>query len=508
VTALEPRAAPRGARHSLDVLVFAVGMCTLGSEIAAARLMAPFFGSSTVIWANTIAVVLLALSVGYWLGGRLADRRPEPRALYAVVLIGSVLVAIVPFVAHPFLSLSVDAFDKLSVGAFTASLFGTLVLVAVPLLLLGAVSPWATRLRLAAVEQAGTTAGRLYAISTVGSLVGVFFVALWGIEAIGTQRTFIVLAAVPAAVAAFALGGRFTLVPALLAAALALPPGTTKPADEGRVLYETETPYQYARVVEEPDGTRKLELNEGQAIHSLLRPGTVLTGGYWDGFLVLPFATGAGRPPQRIAALGTAGGTVPRAYAHFFPETRVDAVDIDPELFEIGRRYFDLRPRPQLREIAADARPFLRSTNERYDSIFVDAYRQPYIPFYLTTREFFEIARERLRPGGSVIINIGHPRDSQELEKALSATLGEVFAHVARDPIQSLNSLVIASDSPLTADALRAATLPDELRPLAQASARRLAPALTGGRVFTDDKAPVEWLIDASIVSYAAGEGS
>ena len=155
-------------------------MSTLGAEIAAQRLMAPFFGSSTVIWANTIAVVLLALSVGYWLGGRLADRRPEPRALNGLVLLGSALLAVVPFIAHPFLSLSVSAFDDLSVGAFTASLFGTLVLVAVPLLLLGAVSPWATRLKLASVEEAGAVAGRLYAISTVGSLVGVFFVVAVG----------------------------------------------------------------------------------------------------------------------------------------------------------------------------------------------------------------------------------------------------------------------------------------------------------------------------------------
>jgi len=130
----------------LEALVFAVGMSTLGAEIAAQRLMAPFFGSSTVIWANTIAVVLLALSVGYWLGGRLADRRPQKEALYGLVLLGSALLAVVPFIAHPFLSLSVSAFDDLSVGAFTASLFGTLVLVAVPLLLLGAVSPWAMRL--------------------------------------------------------------------------------------------------------------------------------------------------------------------------------------------------------------------------------------------------------------------------------------------------------------------------------------------------------------------------
>jgi MFS family permease len=119
--------------------------------------MAPFFGSSTVIWANTIAVVLLALSAGYKLGGVLADRHPHARTLYSLVLVGSALLAIVPFIAHPFLSLSVRAFDTLSVGAFTASLFGTLVLVAVPLLLLGAVSPWAMRLRLATVEEAGAT---------------------------------------------------------------------------------------------------------------------------------------------------------------------------------------------------------------------------------------------------------------------------------------------------------------------------------------------------------------
>ena len=500
-TALRSRPS-RGLRLPLEALVFAVGMSTLGAEIAAARLMAPFFGSSTIIWANTIAVVLLALSAGYKLGGMLADRRPDPGSLRVLVLVGSALLAVVPFVAHPFLSLSVQAFDRLSAGAFTASLFGTLVLVATPLLLLGAVSPWATRLRLARVEQAGSVAGRLYAISTIGSLVGVFFVALWSIEAIGSQRTFLVLAAIPALVAALGTGPRALLVPAAIAAAAAIPPGATK-GGEG-VLFETETPYQYARVVERPDGSRRLELNEGQAVHSLWRPNTVLTGGYWDGFLVLPFATGGG-PPERIAALGTAGRTVPRAYAAYFPRTRIDAVDIDGKLFEIGHRYFGLRPRPQLREIAEDARPFLRRTKARYDSIFIDAYRQPYIPFYLTTREFFELARERLKPGGSVIINIGHPEQSQALEQALSATMAEVFAHVARDPIQRLNSLVIASERPLTAEALRSARVPDDLRPLALASAARLAPALRGGDVFTDDRAPVEWLIDGSIVEYAAG---
>ena len=136
---------------------------------------------------------------------------------------------------------------------------------------------------------------------------------------------------------------------------------------------------------------------------------------------------------------------------------------------------------------------------ERYDSIFVDAYRQPYIPFYLTTKEFFALARKQLAPGGSVIVNVGHPSDSDALEKALSATLGAVFEHVARDPISNENSLVIASDALLSADALPRA-LPGAAGAARAATAAQLAPALTGGKVFTDDRAPVEWLIDTSIV--------
>ena len=143
----------------LEALVFTVGLSTLGAEIAATRLLAPFFGTSTVIWANTIAVVLLALAAGYKLGGVLGDRRPSLAALCTTVLVGSALLAVTPFIAHPFLSLSVSAFDEVSVGAFAASLFGTLVLVAVPLLLLGTVSPWATRIALVSVQEAGAVSG-------------------------------------------------------------------------------------------------------------------------------------------------------------------------------------------------------------------------------------------------------------------------------------------------------------------------------------------------------------
>ena len=257
-------------------------------------------------------------------------------------------------------------------------------------------------------------------------------------------------------------------MPAAIAALLVLPVGTVKGADEGVVIHEADTEYQYARVVELPDGERHLELNEGLAVHSIYRPDTVLTGNVWDGYLVEPFAV-RDSPPGRIAILGNGAGTTARAYAEYFPDTEIDGVEIDGELHEIGKRYFDLRERPQLHLYTEDARPFLRRIDQRYDAIFVDAYRQPYIPFYLTTTEFFELARERLDPGGVVVVNVGHPEGSDELEKVLSATLAEVFPHVARDPLEDVNTLLVAADEEPTADNLRSAaqSLPADLQPIA-----------------------------------------
>ena len=500
----------------LTLLVFVVGMSTLGAEIAAARLMAPFFGASTIVWANTIAIVLVALSIGYWIGGRLADRRPDKASLCKLVLGASVLLALVPLVADPFLSLSVEAFDEVSVGAFAGSLFGVLVLVAVPVLMLGAVAPWAIRLKVPDVAHSGEVAGRLYAISTVGSLVGTFLAALLLIPLVGTQRTFLTFALALALVSSLGLGRRWLAAPALLALLLAVPVGTVKGDTKAgaRVIFEADTTHQYARVVEYADGERHLELNEGQAVHSIYRRDTVLTGDVWDGYLTAPLAAREAAP-GRLAILGNGAGTTVRAYAKYFPSTRIDAVEIDGELTDIGREYFDLRDRPGVRFFAEDARPFLRRMDDvDYDAIFVDAYRQPYIPFYLATTEFFELVRDRLAPGGALVVNVGHPEGSDELEKVLTATVRSVFPHVSRDPLEPTNTLLVASlEGPVGADRLRVAAgapaIPADIRRLAGEAAARVEPGLTGGDVYTDDKAPVEWLIDKSIVSYAAsGEAS
>ena len=507
-------AAPPGARGQalrgavrLDLLVFVVGISTLGAEIAAARLMAPFFGASTIVWANTIAVVLVALSVGYWFGGRLADRRPDHSAVCALALAASALLGLVPVLAGPFLELSVDAFDSISIGTFAGSLLGVLALFAVPVLMLGAVSPWAIRLKLHDVADAGRVAGRMYAISTLGSLLGTFLSALLLIPVVGTQRTFIALALMLALVAVWGVGIRGAPVPLLLAGLLFLPAGTIKSGNGSSVIHEEETEYQYARVVEDRDGERRLELNEGQAVHSVYRPDGVLTGGVWDGYLVAPFAV-MDRPQRTVAIMGFGAGTTARAYERYFPSTRIDGVEIDGELVDIGHRLFGLRARDELRTYAEDARPFLRRTRARYDAIFMDAYRQPYVPFYLATSEFFSLARDRLTPGGVVVVNVGHPKGSDVLERTLTATLRSVFDHVSRDPIKTQSTLLIAADAAPSADRLRRAarTLHPDLRPLAVRAADRLSSGLSRGDVYTDDRAPVEWLIDESILRYATDE--
>jgi spermidine synthase len=490
----------------LGLVVFVVGAASLGSEIAAARLLAPYFGDSTIIWANTIGVVLVALSVGYWIGGRVADVHATASGLHVLVLVAAVLLAIVPFLAGPFLDLATDALDSVEAGAFTGSLLAVLVLVAVPVLVLGMVSPYAIRLALRDLDDAGRTAGRLYAISTLGSLAGTFLSALLLIPLVGTRRTFLVFALALAVVGLLgAARARWAVVPVAVAVALALPVGIVKAeSDAGVVVDDADTEYQYARVIQSRGGERRLELNEGQAIHSLIRPGTYLTDGYWDDMIALPALARDGRAPRSVAILGNAGGTVARAIGHFWPGTRIDGVEIDGEVSELGRRWFDMRA-PHLRVVTEDARPFLRRTDRRYDAILVDAYRQPYIPFYMATREFFELVRDRLAPGGRVIINVGHPERSETLEEVLTATMRAAFPSVVRVPSERVNTQVVGGDATLDPASFgpAIARLPTELQERARLDADVVEPGLRGGTVYTDDKAPVEWLVDASLLQVA-----
>ena len=232
---------------ALGALVFGAGIGALATEITASRLLAPYFGSSTIVWANLIGIVLAALALGYWLGGRIADRRPQPSLLGAIVLVAAVCVAAIPFVAKPFLDLTVEGLDDASAGAVIGSFVAVLLLFAPPVVLLGMVSPFAIRLAVASIETAGAVAGRLYALSTAGSLLGTFLSALVLIPALGTQRTFLVIAALLAMSSCLLLGARYLVVAAALVALVAVPPGAVK-ADAG-LLHEETSYHQYIRVL-------------------------------------------------------------------------------------------------------------------------------------------------------------------------------------------------------------------------------------------------------------------
>jgi spermidine synthase len=489
---------------ALNALVFSAGAGALATEIAAARLLAPYYGSSTVVWANVIGLVLASLSLGYWLGGRIADRHPRARVLGGLVMAAALLIAVVPFVAKPLLDLSVEGLDELSAGAVIGSFFAVLALFAPPVTLLGMVAPFSIRLAIADVSAAGAVAGRLYALSTIGSLLGTFLSALVLIPLIGTQRTLLASATIIALAGALLLGRRWLVLTVGVAALIAVPPGAVK--SQSGLLHEDESLYQYIQVVERDD-VRRLYLNEGVAVHSVWRQDELLTGGVWDTFLAVPPLLG--RPVERVAILGNAGGTVARAMGRYYPQARIDGVELDPAVSKVGNRFFGMGDNPLLDVHAADARPFLRRTEERYDLIIVDAYRPPYVPFYLATREFFDLARERLRPGGLIALNVATVPGDRRLADGIARTLAAELPQVVTWKPLRFNEIVIGLERRTELPVLRrrATQGPAPLRELGRLLAEGLRESTERGDPWTDDWAPVEWITDRMIVEFAAKGG-
>jgi predicted membrane-bound spermidine synthase len=180
----------------LILLVFVAGAASLAVELAASRLLAPYFGTSLFVWANLIGLILLYLTIGYYLGGRIADRYPRPIVLYGLTSVAALLISVIPPLSPPILNWSQSAFATSSISVFYGSLVSVIFLFALPMILLGCVSPFAIRLRIEQVGKSGRTAGQLYAISTAGSILGTFLPVLWLMPTIGTYRTFLVCALV------------------------------------------------------------------------------------------------------------------------------------------------------------------------------------------------------------------------------------------------------------------------------------------------------------------------
>jgi len=533
----------------LLLVVFLAGIGTLAVEMVASRLLAPYFGTSQPIWAVVIGLTLIYLTIGYRLGGRLADRYPDEKLLYQIIALAGFLTGFIPLLSNPILRFSQGTIARLAVGSFLGALFGVLILFAAPVILMAMVSPFAIRLQLRRVEEgiaaAGSTAGSLSALSTLGSIVGTFLPVLWLIPTIGTSRTIYLIAAFLIVVGVVGLRDWRYLLMLLIVGGLAVYTLTSqnliKSADCGgcTLIAENESAYNYIQIAgsQNPDYGPQINLilNEGQAIHSIYHPryeqthdprDLLTNGGPWDYFAVTPYFF-PNRAPSTIksfALLGSATGTIPKQFlAIYGPDTSIDAVEIDPRIIEFGRRYFDMRDaavdasHPNYHVYAEDARYWLATTDGTYDVIGMDAYHQPYIPFHLTTVEFFQLVKAHLTPDGVAVVNAGKAPDGDDrLGQAMASTMRAVFPQVfIIDTAGFGNQIIVGVNQPVgdgvsnflkNYQRMQIPVLRQVMEwSLTRASypVREFAPSDARYTPFTDDRAPVEQLIDSLIFDEA-----
>ena len=505
-------------RRYLYFSVFSSGLVTLTVELSASRLLGNVFGTSNLVWASIIGLILIYLTAGYFLGGKLADRRPHPQVFFSVMLWGAFTAGVVPLVSRPLLRAAATAFDQLQMGDLIGSFVVVMVLFIIPVTLLGMVSPFAIRLAITKPEEAGGISGRIYAISTLGSFIGTFLPVLLLIPLLGTTNTFITASLYLMIVALVGLGKSegwkkvlvWLWMPALLALFAVLWASGALKNTPGQV-FEAESAYNYIEVIQE-NGYTMLRLNDGQGVHSIYHPDDLDYGGPWEQFLAGPFYYPGQRPEdvKRIAIIGLAAGTTARQATAVFGAVPIDGYEIDPLIIEIGREYFGMTM-PNLNAYAVDGRWGLYTSEKQYTLIGVDAYRPPYIPWHLTTQEFFQLTKDHLTENGVLVINVGRTPTDRSLIDALVTTLRTVFPSVhVMDVPNSLNSMVYATVVPTTfEDIVRnyAAMRDDpDIHPLLLTAMERVIlndqPIPGATIVFTDDKAPVEWVVNKMVLDF------
>ena len=491
-------------------------MSTLAIEFTTSRMLQTVYGTSNIVWANVIGLVLLFLTLGYFLGGRLADRRPQPHLFYQLVSWAGFSSVFFLLLTSVLLKTAVSALTTLNLNAIVSSLIGVIFALAVPITLLGCISPFAIRLAVQDVSEAGRISGRIYAISTWGSLLGTYLPVLFVIPLAGTRLTavlfgtFLFIIGLIGQVRAKNLSLPSTLSILLLVPAIWFWGGGGIKAYDGQI-FETESAYNYIQVVRQAD-CNYLLLNEGQAYHSFYCDnGRVPRISVWSIMLAAPYFN-AEPTMQNMAVIGLAAGTIPKQFTRVFGNIPIDGIEIDPAIIQAGRDYFALTD-PNINLIVGDGRYQLKQLSDRYDLITIDAYKVPYIPWHLTTREFFQEVRDHLTDKGVVAMNVGRAPDDRRLVDAMTATLLQLYPTVhALDVPGSLNTILVATVQPT-----KAATLQTnlgqlgEVDPLLQeameTAVASLVPITPSDVIFTDERAPVETIIDSLVIRYLLAEG-
>jgi spermidine synthase len=455
-------------------------------EFAASRLYAPYFGNSIYVWGSLISLVMVALSGGYALGGWLADRSSSDTGLFALILASGLYQLVVVFAAYAIL------IRLWQMPEFSGTGIATLILFVPPTLALATASPFVIRL-LAREGHVGTIAGKVCALSTAGSVAGILATSLLLVPRLGTRTTLELLCALSILLGAAGLAvskrvGTLGLLP--LVVVLFVP--KTKLSQP--YVWRAESVYNSVSVVK-THGLKMLILNSPRYVQTIQKESGDWGGYYYENFALGPLIV----PAQRLLVMGLgAGGSIisTRVTA---PQIQIDAVEIDPKVVEAAVRYFGLPASDKnLRVHVADARPWLAHDTQRYDFVHVDLYQGgPYIPFYLTTVEFFRSVRQHMTDGGLLMMNVLDAAQQHELLYAIGATLKQVFPTVMALPGQG-NTIVFAFSAPRTLASVRQAlsnyTGPEEVQTLARSAANSMVdlqiPA--GTQFLTDDRAPIE----------------
>ena len=489
-----------------ETAVFVSGVTSMGLEILAGRILAPEFGSSIYTWGGIIGVFLAALSLGYHRGGKRAATDASHTRLVGVFLATGLYVAGIIV----FGDLIVQSTAVLPLPSRFVSLPAITILFGPPTYLLGYVSPYAAEL---AGGDVGATAGHVYALGTVGSIVGAFATTYVLVPALSVPQIGLVLGlsavAAAAAVAAPELRDGSTLRVGAVAGALILAAavGGIGPSVAGDTVYGTQTAYQELRVVDRGD-TRTMYL-DGQPHSAMdLDDPNRHVFEYTRYFHASLLFTDT-EEVDRVLFIGGGGFTGPRIFNELYPNVTVDVVELDPEVIDAADRYFGIPDSPRVNVHRGGGRQYLQATNNTYDVIVLDAYRKDSVPFELTTVEFMQLASDRLDDDGVLLANlISAPSGpASEFYRAEYRTIQQAFPQVYSFPtaggpvVQNIEIVATKDETELTREQLQARNerrdigvdLSSEL-----ASYRRDDPT-DDVPILRDDRAPVDSLLDGMV---------
>lgn len=484
---------------------FFSGMAVMAVELGASRLLAPYFSSSQIVWTIIIGTIMIAMALGNLWGGKSADKDPDPDKLYRRILIAAVWIAAIPVVGK-YIILAVSGLLVLTVSTnflVLAAFLSCMVIFAYPLFLLGTVTPSLVKYTVDSLDDSGKTVGTLGAFNTIGSIVGTFLPTFVTIPAVGTAVTFLIFSGVLLALGLvyFFSGGtgkRVSVVSlCLFAACTVLGHADNFAFWEKNLSYEGESVYNYLQVKKEPDRTI-LSTNVLFGVQSVKMDAPGLTGMYYDYALAGPVMAGvSGQAGAKVLVLGNGTGTYATQCAQYFPKASVTGVEIDGKITRLAGEYFDLPD--AVKTVTYDGRAFLQGTDEKYDVILVDAFRDITIPFQMSSKEFFTLVRGHLTDGGVMVVNLNMTSDRENgINEALCDTIASVFPSVCTADVKgSTNRELFASAGGNLPAALRenTARLSDAAL---QAQMRTVAAGIEdyepGTRVLTDDCAPVELL--------------